>query len=94
MPPPWSISIHVRTVKTGNIYRIWSRIIPAVIPDVTSFDMFKSTRSSMESNLPCVRDDMTMVDECKQGTHTSNTHVREQWISYEHIAQVWKCEYY
>ena len=36
-------------------------------------------RSSPERTSPCIRDDVTMVDECKKGTPTSNTHVNNDF---------------
>ena len=36
---------------------------------------FKSTRPSSESTSLCTRDDVTMVDECKQNTTTPSSHM-------------------
>ena len=64
--------ISVMAIKPCNV---WSRIIRSWI-GITSF---KSTPPSSESTSLCTRDDVTMVDECKQSTTTSSTEVKKDF---------------
>ena len=63
------------TIKTCNVHLIWSRIILLPI-DVTSS---KSMRSSSQSMYTCMHDDIRIVDEYKQDTPKSNTHVNNEF---------------
>ena len=62
--------IEVVAIKPCNV---WSRTIRSWI-GITSF---KSTPPSPETTSLCTRYDVTMVDDCKQSTTMSSTHVKK-----------------
>ena len=83
-----------------SLHRIWSKIIKLLI-DITSS---KSARPSSGNTLSCMRDDVTIVDDYKQGTPIIK-YARDQELSNESVnssmlsscmsrklSEVWLCD--
>ena len=69
------VNFHSTTIVTIKPYNFWSRIIRSLI----GIASFKSAPPSLENTSLCTRDDVTTVDECKQSTTPSSTHVEKNF---------------
>ena len=69
------VNFHSTTIVTIKPCNFLSRIIRSLI----GIASFKSTPPSSENTSLCTRDDVTMVDECKQSTTPSSTHMEKNF---------------